>query len=221
MSDPLNLEGPTKQQVLDRVAAFLETPVEAEDGGASWPVVPDEVLHELYAVFSDILEAKFERDCDQDMVIEYAIGDRSKDSLMYVHIPHKPLDNIEQAMHSVSIASGIMEATTKRVCGSVQMQAAEERRKREWTEKCSNIVAAADGPLSGTRLETALVRWSMGDRLFTGYSPRRGLLGESDMWEPLGMTAKAVHEAYHDRMDRTQPFDDIEAACIALLTKDN
>ena len=213
---PLNYEGPTASEVVKKLGVFLTKPVRAED--SEWPKVTDEHLRELYHMFHAIIEAKYERDCDSDMVVEFALGRRNYGSLMAVNLPHSPEKDLEDAFDALAMAGAISEAANRMITGKLRMIEAEKRRKREWKEKCAVLVEAANGPLKGTRVARSLLEWSEGGTLFTGWSVRRGVLGDTDQWEPLGLTAKYVCEAYNDHADRDQPFNAIEAACKKLLT---
>jgi len=74
MTQPLNLDGPTADEVVEKVRAFLQKPIRAEDSG--WPPVTTEDLHEVWDLFHNILEAKYERDCDGDMVMQVEMNRR-------------------------------------------------------------------------------------------------------------------------------------------------
>lgn len=214
-TEPLNFNGPTVTEAVQQVREFLQDPVRIPEDSDSPKALTPEQLGEAWTLFSQIISAKYEMDADGDSQLEFAIGDRAQDSLLYLHMPNDPRADIEKSMETVSAASAINHLVAKRICGSLQVEAMEKRQNREWKNQCGDILTACNIPgLLNASLATTLTRWALKGILDTGYNRKDG----DAMWEDLGLTAREVHEAYHDREDRHEPFETINEACKMLLT---
>jgi hypothetical protein len=67
---------------------FLDNHIAAEEGG--WPVVMRDDLVALEEVFGEIIDLKFERDCDGDRAVVPLLDDRTKGRMTFAHIPDGP-----------------------------------------------------------------------------------------------------------------------------------
>lgn len=77
---------PNRAEFLAKLNAFLDTPCRAE--GGSWPEVSDDDMKMLWALVGELVDLKFERDCDGDSVIDIVLTDRSRyEKPLYLPIP--------------------------------------------------------------------------------------------------------------------------------------
>lgn len=89
---------------------FLDTFVEAKDGG--WAAAQNGDLSEIQDIFQEIIDLKFERDCDGDAVIDYHVVNRRYGRLISTYTPHPPRDRDgEEPVHSRDILEFIREST--------------------------------------------------------------------------------------------------------------
>lgn len=81
----------TVEKVRRLLDEFLTERVESD--GGSWPEVSDKDFQALHELFEAIVDAKFERDCDGDSVINFAVVNRKK------HMPlhHMPIGYTHKA----------------------------------------------------------------------------------------------------------------------------
>lgn len=75
-----------------KLDAFLEDFIEQPAEGG-YPIVTDVTLRALDDVIRGLLDLKFQRDEDNAMVIEVALGNRKKSKLVHFSIPHSPRDD--------------------------------------------------------------------------------------------------------------------------------
>lgn len=75
-----------RAQFLAKLNAFLDQPRASVD--TSWPTVTEEDMQELWGLVGDLIDLKFERDCDGDSVIDVILTDRSRyEKPLYLPIP--------------------------------------------------------------------------------------------------------------------------------------
>lgn len=82
------------QELRQRIEDFLQ---ERKSARANWPEVTDEEFFELQEIFSQITDAKFERDCDGDSVIDITVINRRKHrSNPFVPMSHLNFERMTQ-----------------------------------------------------------------------------------------------------------------------------
>lgn len=69
---------------------FLSERRESDNGDWSKPTEDD--INLLYGIVYELIEQKFEKDCDGDLPLRFHVEDRTRyQSLMYLNIPHTPM----------------------------------------------------------------------------------------------------------------------------------
>lgn len=81
----------TTDKIHRMVDEFLAERVKTD--GGSWPEVSDKDFNALYNLFDAIVDAKFERDCDGDSVINFAVVNRKQ----HMPIHHYPVGYTHKA----------------------------------------------------------------------------------------------------------------------------
>lgn len=96
------------ENVVTKVRTFL---AELKSESGDWPEVTQDELTDLYELVSDILDAKFERDCDNDQVINFRLYDRRTTfPLPYMSVTIvDEHSSINDALTSINDAIGIAE----------------------------------------------------------------------------------------------------------------
>lgn len=187
MTEPLNYEGPLPAEVVARVEDFLKTPIECDDD--SWPIIPKDVWHELHDVFYLIIEAKFQRDCDNDQGVELALCDRKKNRMEALYIPYDCVSDadIEKAAFSAEIAASVSEQIMKRIGFTLSTRARANVRKDKFKDVLGFL--APNGHIQA---------WQRIKDMLDG--EERGLYigSKDDVWAPLGLTAKEIHDCARD-----------------------
>jgi len=99
------------EQVVTTLRSFLS---EQKSGDGEWPVVTQDELHDLYGLVVDILDAKFERDCDNDQVINFQMYDR-RTTFPLPYTPVMKVDehtSFKEVLSSINDAVGVSEQYT-------------------------------------------------------------------------------------------------------------
>jgi len=218
MPEPLNYEGPTADAVVTKVKAFLENPILEQD--ASWPPVTDDDLRELSEVFADILEAKYQRDCDGDMVIDFALNRRNWGRMYTLREPHTHREelDIEDAMRSMSYAAAVAGDIIKRQADLIGMQERGKRKTAEWRDKCGDILVfcammrghvRAEGKANTpkARLAFKLEEWTRKSALYG--TPNLTVGHNDEVWAPLGLTCEEINVVQGDSRQRPNDLFDL------------
>lgn len=189
MTEPLNYEGPLAADVVQRVSDFLLKPVHNETGG--WTDVSKDDWNEVWGIFQDILDAKFERDSDGDHTIEFELCHRQNGRMDVVHVPYS-LDtdaDMEKAVHAIRMASGIIE----RMSNSIGFKIADKRRADARKKQFEPIIGflASNGHI---RAHDRVKDFRDGQSLFIGK--------DDDVWACLGLTCAELRDTQGDRHDR-------------------
>lgn len=204
MSEPLNYEGPLPEDVVARVSKFLETPVTTDDG---WPIIPDEEWTELHHVIQDIIEAKFQRDCDNDQGVEYAICNRKNGRMEVLVVPYEceTDKDMEHAAFTAQMANSIAEQMMKRIGYTLSTLARANARKKKFDDVLGFL--ASNGHITA---------WDRVKNMLDG--DERGLfIGSKDeVWAPLGLTAQDIHNCARDFKG---PRDRIDTLLIEAVEK--
>lgn len=99
-----------RAELHETLDTFLDTFVETKDGG--WAAAQNGDLSEIQDIFQEIIDLKFERDCDGDAVIDYHVVNRRYGRLISTYTPHPPRDRDgEEPVHSRDILEFIREST--------------------------------------------------------------------------------------------------------------
>lgn len=197
MSEALNYEGPTTEETLAVVTKFLETPVETD---GDWPVVSDEDWQGLHDVFYHIIEAKFQRDCDHDQVVEYAICNRKKNRMHAIALPYNCETDAD--MEHMSFAAQQASAIVEQALKQIGFTMAERRRaqKRHTAFEDLLFFLASNGHIRAWQR----VREMLNERKSTLSIGR-----DDSTWEPLGITCQDIQDCHHDfkgKRDRLDTF---------------
>lgn len=196
MAEPLNYEGPLPDAVVARVAKFLETPVTTDDG---WPEIPQDDWSELHGVIQDIIEAKFQRDCDNDQGVEYTLCNRRHGRAEVIHVPYQTHTDadMETALFAISIASGIVEQLTR----SMSFTVGERRRADARMKKMRPVVdfCASNGHI---RAHDRILDFIEGraNNLFVGQ--------DDTVWAPLGLSCAELRAVIDANIGKRQLFDE-------------
>lgn len=192
MPEPLNYEGPLPDDVIKLVSKFLETPIES-DGG--WPEIPDEEWKMLHEVFYQIIEAKFQRDCDSDQGVEFELCNRKKHRMQSLRIPYttKTDTDMEQAAHAIGHAANIVDQLSRQMSFAMSDRRRADARKKKM---CAVIgFLASNGHIRAHNRVVEYVSGQDGRGLFIGK--------DDDVWAPLGLTASELHTVYRENTGRT------------------
>lgn len=220
MTEPLNYEGPTSAQVVENVRKFLETPIRADGDG--WPPVTTEDLHEVWDLFHNILEAKYERDCDGDMVMEVEMNRRNRGNMVALRTTHRrngPVD-LAEAMRDIQYITDVAAGMVKQIAGPIQLHEQERQASEAWREKCQNITdfcrAYEEVSQPGNKSEQIMLR-----RLRSWVEDRRSGLyegHEDEVWAPLGLTCVDLRNAAGDARQKPDDlFDLVDGAAREWL----
>lgn len=136
-------------RAIKKLEAFLADRVPAVRG---YPIVTDDTMRALYDLFGDILDAKFERDEDGDMVIDYAFCDRKRSQLAHFTIPHDPRTGdpsdqsefLARLARAAESANGYAESIMKRLSFKLQDDADEMKDKRTLRGEISDVEKLLD-----------------------------------------------------------------------------
>jgi hypothetical protein len=90
----------------EAIELFLSEPRESNNG--DWSKPTDDDMELLYSIIYELIEQKFERDCDGDLPLKFHVCDRTRfESPCYIDVPHTglhaTLDERVRAMEAVSI----------------------------------------------------------------------------------------------------------------------
>lgn len=191
MTEPLNYEGPLAADVVKLVEDFLKTPVTTDDG---WPELTTKDWKGLHEVFYQILEAKFQRDCDNDQGIEYALCDRKNGTMQTIQIPYgyESDEDVEQMMSAMGVAAGIIDRGTRLIGHNMAERRIREQRHVERMEKMRPV-------LDFLKDTGANMAWNRITDMLNPAEKRGLFIGKADdVWMPLGLTAKEIHDCARD-----------------------
>jgi len=202
MTDPLNFEGPIPNAVVYMVEDFLKTPV-ASDGG--WVDITDEDWKMLHEIVHSIIEAKFQRDCDNDQSVGFALCNRKNGSMETIRVPYtleSPQD-MEQAVHAMGHAASIIDRLSKTV--SYMMSTKRLRVERGIKMQAVTSFLASYGHI---RAYARVDGWlkSDGSGLFIGK--------DDSVWEPLGLTCAELQAVYRDNLGNGRSNDMLDETLI-------
>lgn len=183
---PLNREGPTSEEVVKMVEGYLKTPIKSD---GDFPEVTDDDMDQLYKVFNAILEAKFERDCDNDMVINFVAYSHNKGVMHTIFVPHDMTSdlNLLDALRSQQIALSVAEQISRRAERPVIDKIMRERRQEKMAPVFEFLRAAgSDDALH--RVETYISGEE--NNLFVGV--------RDEVWSALGLTCAEIKQTQSD-----------------------
>ena len=207
-TEPLNHEGPMAADVVQLVSDFLRKPI-TTDG--DWPVLSDEDWKEIHEVFYQIIEAKFQRDCDNDQVIEYALCNRKNNTMSVINVPYdlSTDKDMERGMHAISTASGIIERLTHTM-GFVLSDRRRETIRRKKMEPVLQFCAPNGHRPPGDRIKNFV----------EGDSPSGLFIGNDDtVWEPLGLTCVELKQVLNDNIGVRNMRENIEDFLIDAVNR--
>jgi len=203
--EPINYEGPLPQDVVSRVSDFLKDPV-TTDG--DWPVVTDPVWLELHEVVYNIIEAKFQRDCDNDQVIEFAMCNRKRNRMHAITVPYhtRTPEEMEHAMYAIGTASQIIDQLQKNIAYTL----GEQRRQAARLLKMKPVTdfLASNGHIVALERVRTFVN---GGSLFIG--------SDASVWDCLGLTTFALVTAHRDNYGNHNLYDIIDQVLIDAVAK--
>lgn len=83
-----------QKKLLDtKIDKFISMRRKSKTGG--WAEVTDCDIDDLSEIINDLLELKFERDCDNDLPVEFCLVDRNKHySIPYVYVPYERMGDV-------------------------------------------------------------------------------------------------------------------------------
>lgn len=187
-NEPLNHNGPLAEEVVAAVAAYLENPIRCEDSG--WPPVTHTDVHELNDIIAMILEAKFENDCDGDMVIQYATASRRAGTLYTIQAPHEieTDEDFERGLSSLMYMNSVVKSLTDRLHFEMNLRT---QNRKAW--RSIKPIAAMAIKLRQTGHKAAGERLKAWCDAFDAYGGKSLFIGTKDeVWEPLGVTCKEL-----------------------------
>jgi len=207
MSEPLNYEGPLPDDVVSRVAAFLETPIRTD---GDWLEITEEDWKELHLVIQDIIEAKFQRDCDGDHTVEYALCNRKLGRLETIQVPyHTETDaDMEKAMFAISRASGIVENMSR----TMSFTLGERRRTCARVKRMQPV-------LSFLNKNGAKMAYHRVEDYITGERQNLFIGRADDVWEPLGLTCSELNDTFNEYLGRSNLYQKIDQLLLDAVRK--
>jgi hypothetical protein len=208
MSDPLNYEGPTTEETKAVVDEFLKNPIKTD---GDWPVLTDEDWKELHNVFYHIIEAKFQRDCDNDQVVDYAICNRKKQRMNVITVPYNCETDADMELMSFAAqqASGLVEQALKQIGFTMSERRRAQRRYTEFED------------LLGFLASNGYIRaWQRVQGMLNERKSTLSIGRDDSTWEPLGLTCKDIQDCHHDFGGNRDRLDTLLLNAFAKV-KDN
>ena len=77
-----------KDKLVERLTAYLAEFVETR--GSGWAAATDADINGLCKIFREVIDLKFERDCDGDSVINFDVANRRHGRLISTFVPYDP-----------------------------------------------------------------------------------------------------------------------------------
>jgi hypothetical protein len=217
MIEPLNSEGPTADEVITKLTEYLAEPIMAED--ASWPAVTGEDTNELGDLIWSILEAKFQRDCDNDMVMEFAVSRRNRGTLHTFTTPHNATTDEDRldVVRTIESMGDTVARLTKRLAFEYEQRILVARARHK-TEPVALVASILDGQGHRT-MARRLTAWI---ETLDGFGPGTLYVGlEDDLWAPLGVTTADLKEAVRDNYNKRDGYINFMVATAEKYLEEN
>ncbi len=102
----------TKIQLLNKINKFLKTKV--KNDGTGWTPIDRDDLGQLQDIFSDLIDLKWDRDCDNDVSLQVKVIDRTKFEPNYFeNIPYDKGDESFTSPAFACVMSNLKRSTEK------------------------------------------------------------------------------------------------------------
>lgn len=203
-----------REALATRLDVFLSDFRASEDRGGGWPNITTEEMVELLDIFGEIIDLKFERDCDGDRAIQYVATYRKAHRLHYVLSPVRldmdaPDEDwnryVNDQLQAIDYLSGVASEQARVLNGEIRHR----NEKRAYEQRYAAALAAfaefiktADFPTGKAEYDRLNTLYPRSSDLFTIYA--RHYIN-SDAIEGRTEMLEAIPTADLDALARLRP----------------